>query len=234
MKKNLLSVASLLLASTLSMDLIADTPSRLYLQQVGSHSAIVKWRGDADQVCYGKKLRKLNKKSWSKCVAATLTSGGQDKEALLSKLAPDKTYYYSLGSPGPGSANIEQNFRTAPSSNKPPKDGNTHIWMIGDSGTQTEINPFTGEPTHPGEAEEVKQGFLTYNADKEPVDLFVLLGDNAYFEGTDAQWQGAFFDIYPNIMNKAAVWPTIGNHEMGGDCLDYSVFMSRPPGSFIR
>ena len=40
------------------------------------------------------------------------------KEARLANLTPDKTYYYSLGEPGPGSANVEQTFRTAPPNNK--------------------------------------------------------------------------------------------------------------------
>jgi hypothetical protein len=208
----------------------AEDPSRLFLQQVGTNSAIVKWRGSADLVCWAKKISDLKKPRWPKCATASMTAGGH-KEATLFDLAPDHEYFYSLGAPGPGAGSVEQRFRTAPDGNKPPKDGSVHIWLIGDSGTATEVSPFTGQFTHPGEAEQVKQGFLTYNADKEPVDLFVLLGDNAYLEGTDAQWQGAFFDIYPNIMNKAAVWPTIGNHEMGGDCFDLSVFLGLPPGS---
>ena len=47
------------------------------------------------------------------------------------------------------------------------------------------------------------------------IDGLLLLGDNAYPAGTDAEWQGAFFDIYPEIISSAVVLPTIGNHEMG-------------------
>lgn len=211
----------------------AEPPERLFLQQVGWDSAVVKWRGgDADQVCYARWPVLLNLPWWPRCVSATVTELGHS-EVRLNRLRPDRTYFYVLGEPGPGAFDPEQHFRTAPRGNRPPRDGNTHIWLIGDSGTETEVSPFTGEFTHPGEAEEVKQGFLTYNEGKEPVDLFVLLGDNAYLEGTDAQWQGAFFDIYPQLMNKAAVWPTIGNHEMGGDCFDLSAFIGLPPGSFF-
>lgn len=213
----------------------AQAPSRLFLQQVGAHSAIVKWRGEPEQVCWAKKLEHLTKRNWPHCTAASGTEGNH-KEAKVTGLAPDEVYYYSLGPSGPDAGKAEQWFRTAPAGNKPPKDGNVHIWLIGDSGTQTERDIFRpgGPFTHLGEAEEVKRGFLAYNADKEPVDLFVLLGDNAYLEGSDAQWQGAFFDIYPEIMNKAAAWPTIGNHEMGGALFDLSSFIGLPPGSFIR
>jgi hypothetical protein len=102
-----------------------------------------------------------------------------------------------------------------PNSNKPPSDGNTHILIVGDSGTQTELDD--GELEHDGEAARVLAGFETYNANNgdEPVDVFLALGDNAYVAGTDAQWQGAFFEIYPQILKSASVLTTIGNHEMG-------------------
>lgn len=201
----------------------AEPPARLMLQQVGAHTAIVKWRGGPDRVCWARKLADLKKSSWPRCVAATATEGDH-KEGRLTGLAADQSYFYSLGDPGPSAGSAEQTFRTAPAGNKPPKDGNVHIWLIGDSGTG-------GLPNGTGAAQAVRQGFLAYNADKEPVDLFVLLGDNAYALGTDAQWQASFFDIYPNVMNKAAVWPTIGNHEMGGGLFDLSEFFGLPPGS---
>jgi len=212
-----------------------DVPERLFLQQVGSKSAIVKWRGgSADKVCYSRWPLLLNLPWWPVCAPAETTEGGH-KEARLKKLRPDSKYFYVVGNPGPGALNLEQRFNTAPAGNRPPRDGNTRLWLLGDSGTETEQNPFSGEFTHLGEAEQVKQGFLTFNSGpkKEDVDLLVLLGDNAYLEGTDLQWQGAFFDIYPKIMNKVGVWPTIGNHEMGGACFDLSFFIGLPPGSFF-
>ena len=225
----------------------AVEPERLFLQQVGSSSAIVKWRGgDADQACVARKIKRLSRKLKSEkskksrksrkvqCVTAEITAGNH-KEAKFTHLKQNRDYFYILGAPGPGAATSpDQRFRTSPRRNKSPRDGNVHMWLIGDSGTATEVSPRDGQPTHPGEAEAVRDGFEIYNADKEPVDLFVLLGDNAYLEGTDAQWQGAFFDIYPNVMNKAAVWPTIGNHEMGGGCFDISIFVGLEPGSFFR
>jgi hypothetical protein len=180
----------------------------------------------------------MRKETWPKCTAATVTAGNH-KEAALFDLAPDHAYYYILGEPGPDAATtVGQRFRTSPDENKPPKDGNTHIWLIGDSGTATEIelSPPLGDgvsPTHPGEAVEVKEGFQIYNDGKEPVDLFLLLGDNAYSDGKDSQWQGAFFEVYGEIMNKASVWPTIGNHEMGGAPFDLGVLFGLPPGVLV-
>jgi hypothetical protein len=209
-----LPAAALLLAScgTTSHKSTACTgteqaASRLFLQQVTDSSAIIKWRGDATVACAGTNMEQLDIR-----VAASSEAG--HNIASLAGLQPDTLYYYSVG--GAPSGVDGQHFRTAPRPGKTPADGNTHIWLLGDSGTATE--QFRGHFTHPGEAMQVKQGFLTYNreqAGNEPVDLLLLLGDNAYLEGTDSQWQGAFFDIYPDILRRTSTWTTIGNHEMG-------------------
>jgi hypothetical protein len=200
------------LGSLVTLNVVAaEPPERLFLQQVSTHSAVVKWRGgDADSVCFSRKLKDLSKKKWPRCVTGVETGGGH-MEARLTGLAPDKNYFYSVG----GSTSSEQQFRTAPNSNKAPKDGNTHILIVGDSGTQTELDD--GELEHDGEAARALAGFEAYNAANggEPVDIFLALGDNAYVSGTDAQWQGAFFEVYPQILNSAFTLTTIGNHEMG-------------------
>jgi len=220
------------LAGALSMGLsqvhAGAAPERLFLQKVATHSAVVKWRGgDGDSVCYSRKMKDLSKKNWPRCVDGTETAGGH-MEARLTGLAPDKDYYYSVGS----SIGENQHFRTAPNSNKPPKDGNTHILIVGDSGSQTEVDD-EGEPEHDGEAAEVLAGFNTYNAANggEPVDLFLALGDNAYVAGTDAQWQEAFFDIYPDVLSSAFTISTIGNHEMGYGPIDLCFFRPIPCGN---
>jgi len=216
-----------------------STPERVFLQQVGARSAIVKWRGgDAQQVCWARTPQHLLKPHWPQCAEGVETETGH-KEATLAPLPPDQTFHYILGEPGPDAAiDPAQVFRSAPPANRPPRDGNTHIWLIGDSGTATEtqLKPPLGDGvtlTHPGEALAVKEGFLAYNQGREPVDLFLLLGDNAYLDGSDVQWQGAFFEIYPEIMKGAQVLPTIGNHEMGGTLFDLGPFLGLPPGRLI-
>lgn len=194
--------------------------SRLFLQQVTDDSAIIKWRGDAEVACAGTDMNHLGIR-----VSAVDTAG--HKLARVTGLEPDTVYYYSIGGAAVGMET--QQFRTAPRKGEVPADGNTHIWLLGDSGTATE--KFRGNYTHPGEALEVKQGFLKYNleqAGNEGVDMLLLLGDNAYLEGTDAEWQGAFFDVYPDIIRSTATWTTIGNHEMGVAPLDVCLLAELP------
>jgi hypothetical protein len=56
--------------------------------------------------------------------------------------------------------------------------------------------------------------YVENNGD-EPADLFLMLGDNAYNQGTDLEHQKAIFDVYPAVLATTPLWPTIGNHEMG-------------------
>jgi hypothetical protein len=194
-----------LLILLLAVPALAEPPSRLFLQQVGPQRAIVKWRGDAGAVCFATKLAHLSNRNWPRCVTGAPTAGDHH-EAVLTGLAPDQTYYYSVA----GQIDASQWFQTSPNSNNPPQDGNTHIWLVGDSGTRTEDG-------HDGEAEAVRDGFQAYNTANggEPVDLFLMLGDNAYVNGTDAQYQGAVFELYTEVLKQAPLWSTIGNHEMG-------------------
>lgn len=222
----ILSCSLLMTSSAFSEDVIsscsgAETAvSRLFLQQVSAHSAMIKWRGDTPIVCFGTQPGKLDRSVRSEFIDG-------HHQVTLAGLEADTYYYYSIGgatSSGPG-----QHFRTAPESGQLPDDGNIHIWLLGDSGTATEIQG--GHKTHAGKAVDVMNGYLKYNdqqADGEPLDLILLLGDNAYLEGTDEQWQGAYFDIYADLIKTTATWPTIGNHEMGGGALDICIFRKLP------
>jgi hypothetical protein len=214
-----------------------DQPQRLFLQQVAPHSAIVKWRGgDATRVCFSTKLSDLEKRNWPRCVDGIeedIPDYDNHRQALLTGLAPNQTYYYALGS----IRGEDYQFRTPPNSNKPPRDGNTRIWMVGDSGTATELNS-AGLPRYPGQALAVATGFEKFVAATggEPADLFVLLGDNAYATGTDQHWQGAFFDIYTSLLKRTPALPTIGNHEMGNGalpCQFIGACGSNPPGTLV-
>ncbi len=183
-------------------------PERLFLQQLGSNSVIIKWRGNADggaeagSVCFGTDMAALPVESQTE---ASVTATGHS-EVLLSGLEPATTYYYSVG--GAGTAEAAHSFRTAPAAGELPEDGNTRIWIVGDSGVAGYDDPGAGK---------VRDGFISFakNRGDEPADLFLMLGDNAYNQGTDLEHQKAIFEVYPDILATTSLWPTIGNHEMG-------------------
>jgi hypothetical protein len=179
---------------------------RLYLQQLTDTSVIVKWRGDATAACIGAEQGNLNQ------YVDALTTEGDHKEALFTGLAAETLYYYSVG--GANTAPDGQYFRTFPVPGELPADGNTRIWLIGDSGTGGDDE----RPSHEGEAAAVRDGMTTFiEKDGEALDLFVMLGDNAYNFGSDFNYQQAVFETYPEQLKQVALWPTVGNHEMGAN-----------------
>ena len=74
------------------------------------------------------------------------------------------------------------------------------IWVVGDPGTR-----------RPGQYH-VRDGFLKYNGGRR-VDVWMLLGDNAYSSGTDLEYQGAIFQPYQNLLQNWVLWPSLGNHD---------------------
>jgi hypothetical protein len=61
-------------------------------------------------------------------------------------------------------------------------------------------------------AASVRDGFAAFAGGAAP-DLWLMLGDNAYGEGTDAQYQAALFEMYPETLRSSCLWPAIGNHD---------------------
>jgi len=118
-----------------------------------------------------------------------------EHEVRLTGLLPDTKYLYSVGTTGDVLADgPDFHFNTAPTNSRP-----TRIWVIGDSGTANE------------NAADVRDAYLDNN--DRPTDLWLMLGDNAYEDGTDEQYQAAVFDMYPGLLRQTVLWPTIGNHD---------------------
>lgn len=198
-----------------------QSASRLFLQQLSDSGALVRWRGEADVLCFGTRPNALDTR------VPSIEEGGH-REARLTGLRPDTVYYYSIG--GAPTAPPAQHFRTAPGTGELPADSNTRVLLLGDSGT-------AGQELARGKAREetaavaVKTGisrFLQSRGDEEPIDLLLLLGDNAYSDGSDDQWQKSFFEIYGDFTRTVATWPTIGNHEMGKGETNICNFMPLP------
>lgn len=194
----------------------AIAPERLFLQQLGSDRVIIKWRNapldvaqSGDVVCFGVDHNALPASSQTVAVVTET----RHREALITGLKPDTKYYYSVG--GAASTDPRFSFRTAPLAGAVPADGNTRIWIVGDPGTSS--SPLLDSGDNAGGQRAVRDGFNAWVAANggEAADLFLMLGDNAYLDGTDAQFQTAVFDLYTDTLATTGMWSTIGNHEMG-------------------
>jgi len=166
-----------------------------YLQMGTPNSMIIRWRTDVatnSRVRYGTVRGKLT----SVAENPTITT---ENEVTLSGLKPNTTYYYAVGTTTKILAGNDAThfFITAPKVGTPKQ---TRIWVLGDSGTANRY------------AKEVRDAYYKYTGARH-TDLWLMLGDNAYPKGTDADYQAAVFNIYPAILSKSVLWPTLGNHD---------------------
>ena len=200
---------------------VGEAPDRLFLQQVTHTGAIVKWRGSARELCL------IDNWGGTNCRLGEVTDG-YHRQVRLTGLTPDTTYRYQVGQ----YRDRDYRFTTAPPPGELGEDGSINLWLLGDSGTASELDQH-GNYSHAGDARAVMDGYRHF-VDLYPAraaDMILLLGDNAYLEGTDQQWQQAVFDLYNPMLYQAALWPTIGNHEMGSQTHEYQGRTVTYPGT---
>ena len=166
-----------------------------YLQIGTATSTVVRWRtsaGSESRVHYGTDLANLSAFAHDGVVTT-------EHEVTVSGLQPNTRYYYSIGTGTTTLAGGDANhfFVTAPApgSSKP-----TRVWVLGDSGTAD------------ANAAAVRDRYLAFTGTRH-TDLWLMLGDNAYETGTDSEFQAAVFNMYPSMLRKSVLWPTLGNHD---------------------
>jgi len=186
-----------LAAIAFAADLAAQTVTRGPYLQVGTPSSVtVRWRTDvamAGRVRYGTDAANLSS-------VADEPVAGTDHVVRVGNLSPDTRYFYSVGTTTATlAAGPDHRFVTSPppGASKPMR-----VWVIGDAGTGT-----TSQTA-------VRDAYATYNGSRE-TDLWLVLGDNAYNSGTDAEYQAKHFAIYPSMLRSAVSWYTLGNHDAG-------------------
>lgn len=165
-----------------------------YLQSASSDSITVRWRTDTatdSRVQYGTSAGSLTSPASN---AASTT----EHIVKLTGLSPNTKYFYNVGSSSTVQAgDASYYFKTSPTTGTALP---TRIWVIGDAGTGSS-----------GQA-------AVYNAYRNftgatYTDFWLMLGDNAYNSGTDAEYQSTMFNVYPEMMRQSPLWATIGNHD---------------------
>src|SRR5205814_2362916 len=59
---------------------------------------------------------------------------------------------------------------------------------------------------------DTRDAFLAWTGSRG-ADLWLMLGDNAYSSGADAEYQAALFTPYALPLREWVLWPTRGNHD---------------------
>ncbi len=128
----------------------------------------------------------------------------RDHRVELVGLEPGTTYDYTLGAEEHRLNTAERFTFTTPEDDPTSA---LRIWAVGDQGTGDSL------------ARKVKLAFLNYSAEqradhRRPLDVWISLGDNAYDDGTDADFQRALFETYPELISRHTLWPSLGNHDL--------------------
>lgn len=166
-----------------------------YLQVATDSTIMVRWRTDVScrsRVRYGAAAGKLDHFADD----SVLTT---EHLVKLHQLTPHTRYYYSIGSFNDTLQQGADNyFYTLPEAGK---ESFYRIGVFGDCGNNS-VNQ-----------RNVKNEFIKYLGENY-MDAWILLGDNAYYNGTDAEFQAKFFNIYKDdLLKKYPLYPTPGNHD---------------------
>ena len=190
-------VASLfvvLAAGTLAAQTVVRGP---YLQTPTHESIIVMWRTSTQT---GTSL-------WTGPHPDSLTLYTQvagnmrDHSVMITGLQPYTTYYYAVGQGSdiltvPGE---QYRFRTHP---LPGTEQPVRVWAIGDFGKGN-----AGQIA-------VKESYLAHPGG-EDTDVWIWLGDNAYDDGKDSEYQSKVFGLsgFSDVFNWLPFYPSPGNHD---------------------
>lgn len=209
-------VASVLLAQALSAAELRRAPYLLIPRPDGitirwrtddsvRHSSVLRYGTSPDQLDQAIEARELLRHY----------AGTRDWQATLKDLEPGKKYYYAVEADRATLCGADERhwFRTATNDGEPRK---LRFWILGDSGSnrpRDDAKEKVLAAKAPMDSIGVRNGFRTWNKGQE-LDGILLLGDNAYPQGTDEQYQASFFNVYADELAHTPLWPCIGNHDI--------------------
>ncbi len=167
-----------------------------YLQKGTEDGVTIKWRTADPTVSvlhYGSSTTALND-------TIKDLNPKTDHEITLTGLNPATVYYYEIANSSfiLKAADPELYFKTHPviGSTDP-----VRAWILGDCGTAN------------NNQRNVRNAYYNY-AGTDHTDLMLFLGDNAYNDGTDTQYQYAIFEnMYEDQMQNTIAWSCLGNHD---------------------
>jgi PKD repeat protein len=185
----------LLVVPLLSADKTGVVTRGPYLQVGTPTSVVVRWRSDValgSRVLYGDDPARLT-------FSVTDPTPTTEHSVTLTGLSPSTRYYYAVGSTTAVLAGGDPtySFLTSPPTGTAVP---TRIWVVGDSGTAD------------ANARAVRDAYTRF-ASGGATNLWLMLGDNAYPDGSDLVYQSAVFDMYPEMLHQTVLWPTLGNHD---------------------
>ncbi len=167
-----------------------------YLQKASATNMTIRWRTSSTTesiIKYGTDINDLNQ-------IYSNTTPKTEHIADISGLSPNTTYYYRIENSAaillPEATDLY--FKTHPTigTNQP-----ITMWILGDCGTAN------------NNQRAVRDAYYNYIGNNH-TDGILFLGDNAYNDGTDQQYQNAVFNnMYEDKLQNSIAWSCLGNHD---------------------
>lgn len=126
--------------------------------------------------------------------------GTRQFEATAAGLMPATRYYYGIYDADTILAGGDEQhwFATLPEQGS---STDLRLWVVGDSGTGGIVQ------------QRVFKAMQELAESTRWPDHFLHVGDMAYGDGTDEEFQKNFFDVYQPTLRNTVCWPAMGNHE---------------------
>ena len=171
-----------------------------YVQMAGSDRITLRWsteQAGKGEVYYGLSPEQLLS------VAPEESKPVKDHRVNLQHLQADTRYFYRVKQDGEWLMPQAEWFHTSP---KTGTDVPTRIWVLGDPGIPKQTHYQVRDAT---------RKWLEQNprAARPPLDFILTTGDNAYPNGTNAQYTRGFFAPFGEFLKNVTVWPVYGNHD---------------------
>lgn len=167
-----------------------------YLQKANDTSMVVRWRTNLPSpsvIDFG-----ISTTSLINTVENLVDT--IDHELFISALLENTKYYYQIRTLTDTVRFPSEDlyFKTYP---QPGVDAPLTAWILGDCGTGN------------SDARNVRNAYYTY-IDTAHTDMMLFLGDNAYDDGTDSEYQTALFqNMYEEKLQNTVAWSCLGNHD---------------------
>jgi len=167
-----------------------------YLQKAAPNTITIKWRTAQPTQSIVRYSTSINNLNYTESDLNLKT----EHEVQINNLQPGTRYYYEVRNDN--SVLVERAtdlyFKT------PPVTGQTQpvtAWILGDCGTRYNSQ------------RSVRDAYYNYIGNNH-TDMILFLGDNAYFSGTDDEYQYSLFEnMYEDKLKNTISWSARGNHE---------------------
>lgn len=170
-----------------------------YLQITGANSTYICWKTDVlcdSKVLYGTNQTNLSSMSY-------ISNSDTLHSNFLSGLLPNTKYYYTVNQSTTQLCGDTFYFYTAPLIGASQK---VRFLALGDCGS--------------GFAQQFNvKSAINFYRQSNYINGVLLLGDNAYLNGTQQEYQSGFFDPYKTnfIFNYSCIYAAPGNHDYAND-----------------